>query len=134
MGRDPCTTGVLTHVLRYPAETHVLHGFYPCSTWVAEFLMEREPIAGVETTVWTFELREGEESLAALHLHLPSLDVVARRVPGTRLPTCPVSLYLAGRLSIFSVNSTSRFSATIWTVAKLVPDPDSSTRALFLQK
>ena len=41
MGRDPCTTGVLTHVLRYPAETHVLHGFHPCSTWVAEFLMSR---------------------------------------------------------------------------------------------
>ena len=39
----------------------------------------------------TFELKE-EGSFTALHLHLPSLDVAARRVPGTRLPTCPVSL------------------------------------------
>ena len=42
-------------------------------------------------TELTFELKE-KESLPALQLHLPSLCVTARRVPGTCLPKCPVSL------------------------------------------
>ena len=63
MGQDPCTTGVLTHVLRYPAETHVLHGFYPCSTWVAEFLMaanHEEAMVGPQTSSVTVRPRNPE--------------------------------------------------------------------------
>ena len=68
------------------------------TVWNADFFIQQSPLPG-EAELRPFFLSCVCTCVmsGALHLHLPSLDVAARRVPGTRLPTCPVSLEVARR-------------------------------------